>query len=137
MTIYHQKIRAFVKAKELRIKSVGVKILYAKKADYEEINTWTDEEAKRVWKHIEHIYHSGIGSSSCPWCIYNNSNCGICDYGKRHGICDSFSIFYTYENDFSKIIKGIRKRVERTNVLFPSDYYKNLIEFINSLEQNK
>ena len=103
MTTYKEKLVMFVKLKRNHIKKFG--FIYANHKDYKSIRSWSEESCKIVYEEIVSkimSFHTvkGLSSLTCPWCIYHNSNCAPCYYGKRYGICSlSNSAYKKYATD--------------------------------------
>lgn len=109
--------------------------------DLEEIYSWDEESARRVWKNIEKRVISnncsGLNFRLCPFCNKNNYNhknssprqvnpaCKACGYGKRHGICTESN---SRKSEFQKILNTFK--IDRVDICrtLSNSFYRNIIE---------
>ena len=100
MITYKEKLVKFVKLKKKHIKKFG--FIYVDYKDYKNIRSWPEEICKEIYKKLvsEIVIANlaeGLSSFTCPWCIYHNSVCDLCYYGKRYGVCAaSYSAYKRY-----------------------------------------
>ena len=134
-----------MKAKAQRLSEFGVdKSLYFTEKDKDDILSWPDEDAKKVWLKIkENIMtrkesFSGFTSYSCPFCIRyylltqdNHSTCYLCTYAKRHnGFCGEST------SDFKKIKQFFKNKNMYDDDIFNYSWYKRIIDKIESKYKN-
>jgi len=110
-----EKLLDFVKMKN----TVLIKILKCNifdKKDFEEIEyQWSEEQCIRLCEIIKNNTQKEIfilSSAMCPWCIkysiyfdgYKRTECNLCGYGNRHGICsEEGSLFKKLINKYEEI----------------------------------
>jgi hypothetical protein len=126
--IPNEKIIMFMQAKNDYLKENGCKIKYFLKSDEKEILSWDENEAQGIWNFFikKKKFFSGISCDNCPFCIYNDYDCDICGYSKRHKKC-------YYENSTaSKISNFFEKIYISTNDLPDNKFYKKLINRIEN-----
>lgn len=137
---YNRMLCMYVVGKASRIRSVGIKIPYINKEDKKELMEIPYKEAKRVWETLKRNVGDGLRSHSCPWCILVTSNfedryrlpveCNNCNYGKRHGLC------HRSEDGSDTWFKIVNHDLFHESIHLPSDFYKNLISYIEDLVEN-
>ena len=104
---YKEKIIEFINTKKALV-SLYTTTKYIDHKDIKEIESWSEEECRLIYKHMENYITISFNmpintkiedSITCPWCVYNAhikksdnyiayNYCDECGYGKRNGICD-------------------------------------------------
>ena len=102
-----------------------------------------DARLKKAWekmriKIIKKNYIVGLHGDTCIFCRYNydyerqETQCGKCEYGKTHGICET-----GYMNSWSKIKEKIRMHNNICSI-FSNQFYNNLLDQIEKVyKKNK
>ncbi len=138
MSIYNQLLVSFMQTKGERMQEVidlPVEV-YFNDGDREEIESWSEEEAKIIWHDIKKNVHvtapTGLRREVCPFCHkagliqYKKPFCDTCGYGRRHGICGKKD----EESDFLTIINSFNDMGIVCGRFFNSDYYEYLIDHL-------
>ena len=120
----------------------GVK-KYFLKADEEDLRTLSERKASRIWKqvvkNVDAIEFIGLGSETCPFCLWVTKKgrdsyyieCGTCGYGKRHRKCDSYDTIICDDIDTYSFVRGVFLKFGIDTVL-TEKWYKVLIQTLNS-----
>ncbi len=90
--LYQKKIVYFMWAKHKQLKKFGVVSNYMTEEIEKDVLNWLDGKAKRVYNEMKlnicELYNSsGLGTTTCSYCIYTGFVHGVCFYGKVQGIC--------------------------------------------------
>ena len=111
------------------------------KADLDEIYSWDEDTARRVWKKIEKRVLqpncSGLNYRICPFCTKNDYDhrkssprqcypaCIKCGYGQRHGVCTETN---SRKSEFQKILNTFK--IDRVDICrtLSNSFYRNVIE---------
>ena len=94
---YKEKLVKFLEVKDSIIYTTS-NVKYINKEDIEEIESWSEEDCKKVYRYMiktindDDAFEFYPNSTTCPWCVFNvfcnNAyKCKECGYGKRHGFC--------------------------------------------------
>ncbi|MCX8124839.1 MAG: hypothetical protein N3F66_11865 [Spirochaetes bacterium] len=142
---FQQAIIDFMKSKANRMeKELNVPgTWYFNDGDQQEIKSWTDEEAAKVWEKIKNnifkLGCSGLRYELCPFCHHygyehngcykalKNPICVKCGYGKRHGICIGEE---GHVSQYKQILQSFEDSRISMYKFFSNEYYVELIEKI-------
>ena len=125
------KMIRFCEEKNKRVvNAVGLKLYL--RADLEELGNSVyinrKEQVSSLWRSFvrrakdkKSLFEEGLATDTCPWCqIF--SNCNVCTYGKRNGICSSSHS----NNRYGRIILRAKKREQSASILTPPTLAKRL-----------
>ena len=105
MNIYKELLLDFlIKKNDISRAHTGLELFSIH--DLSEPMTWSTLDCVTILSKL-----SDMGDkASCPWCIKYKSNCRLCGYADRHGVCDNFGSWYRKLRhklplDFSSIVK--------------------------------
>jgi hypothetical protein len=122
---YQEKLIAFMEGKKKKLNEIAKESNseipdYFTEKDSRNINKWDDEKSKYVWTHMMGRENKleGLGNGVCPFCIYYNDLCSICDYPLNHGPCNYAPCDYL----------TLKKKINFK--LLTNEFYKNLIQDI-------
>ncbi|HDP79443.1 MAG TPA: hypothetical protein ENN21_01225 [Spirochaetes bacterium] len=132
---YNKLLISFMEHKAERMEEI-IKFpaeMYFNDEDREEIESWSDDTARKIWRDIKKNVHTtaptGLRREVCPFCHkegliqYKKPFCEQCNYGRRHGICGRKDS----PNDFIKIIDAFNDLGMVCGRFYNSDYHENLI----------
>jgi hypothetical protein len=134
----NEKIIMFMEEKSNLIKNHFNTNSYFNDGDKAEILLeWSEESADKVWKQLKNnLPIKSLHIDSCPFCLYNKTDCSNCGYSKRHGKCSTNNLM----NDFGKIIVLFSSAFELYEI-FSEQFYNDLIKKIEDKsiinEENK
>jgi hypothetical protein len=117
--------------------------LYCNEEDLNEIRSWDEKTAKKIWYKIKRSINknkkSGLRYEFCPFCYYNgyrprtsktglhNPVCMKCNYGERHGVCTATKSGTSHHQDILRMFKEHRVNIYKT---LSSDHYKRQVQVL-------
>jgi hypothetical protein len=117
--------------------------MYFTTGDREEIMSWSEDDAKDIWKrlkdNVNHHHCSGLRYELCPFChkygykheecgvVIKNQICEVCGYGYRHGPCTDQRIG---KSQYRTILRTFE--VDRVDMyrFFSVQYYQDMMKEI-------
>lgn len=140
--MYKELLKEFcINKNEILKRITGINIY--EKEDYEEMDTWTEEECIDIcldpfWRIYDSDYYC------CPWCIKLGGKCELCGYGKRNGVCikspNKSEVFSKYEVIISSILDYFKDKGHIDSISGIPEIQTLIEKFldkINELEQEK